>query len=210
MMTIPERKIYPRTGDKQTVYLKHVVTDPGIEVGAYTMYNDFVNDPTQFEKNNVLYHYPINHDRLVIGKFCSIACGAKFLFNSANHTMRSLSTYPFPLFFEEWGLDRKNVTQSWDNKGDIVIGNDVWIGYEAVILAGVTIGDGAIIGSRAVVTKDVMPYTIVGGVPAKPIRKRFSDEVVQKLQEMKWWDWLEERIRQNIEAIQTGKIENIQ
>lgn len=209
MRTIPENKVYPRTGDKQTVYLKHVVTDPSIEVGAYTMYNDFVNDPAQFEKNNVLYHYPINHDRLVIGKFCSIACGAKFLFNSANHTMRSLSTYPFPLFFEEWGLDRKNVTQSWDNKGDIVIGNDVWIGYEAVILAGVTIGDGAIIGSRAVVTKDVMPYTIVGGVPAKPIRKRFSDEVVQKLQEMKWWDWSKERIAKNIEAIQSGCIEKL-
>lgn len=209
MITIPENKVYPRTGDKQTVYLKHVVTDPSIEVGAYTMYNDFVNDPAQFEKNNVLYHYPINHDRLVIGKFCSIACGAKFLFNSANHTMRSLSTYPFPLFFEEWGLDRKNVTQSWDNKGDIVFGNDVWIGYEAVILAGVTIGDGAIIGSRAVVTKDVMPYTIVGGVPAKPIRKRFSDEVVQKLQEMKWWDWSKERIVKNIEAIQSGCIEKI-
>lgn len=209
MITIPENKVYPRTGDKQTVYLKHVVTDPSIEVGAYTMYNDFVNDPAQFEKNNVLYHYPINHDRLVIGKFCSIACGAKFLFNSANHTMRSLSTYPFPLFFEEWGLDRKNVTQSWDNKGDIVIGNDVWIGYEAVILAGVTIGDGAIIGSRAVVTKDVMPYTIVGGVPAKPIRKRFSDEVVQKLQEMKWWDWSKERIAKNIEAIQSGCIEKL-
>lgn len=209
MMTIPENKVYPRTGDKQTVYLKHVVTDPSIEVGAYTMYNDFVNDPAQFEKNNVLYHYPINHDRLVIGKFCSIACGAKFLFNSANHTMRSLSTYPFPLFFEEWGLDRKNVTQSWDNKGDIVIGNDVWIGYEAVILAGVTIGDGAIIGSRAVVTKDVMPYTIVGGVPAKPIRKRFSDEVVQKLQEMKWWDWPKERIAKNLEAIQSGCIDKL-
>jgi len=208
-MTIPERKIYPRTGDKQTVYLKHVVTDPGIEVGEYTMYNDFVNDPTQFEKNNVLYHYPINHDRLVIGKFCSIACGVKFLFNSANHTMRSLSTYPFPLFFEEWGLDIKNVTQSWDNKGDIVIGNDVWIGYEAVILAGVTIGDGAIIGSRAVVTKDVLPYTIVGGLPAKPIRKRFSDEVAQKLQEVKWWDWPKERIAKNIEAIQSGCIEKL-
>lgn len=136
-MTIPEKEIYPRTGDKQTIYLKSVITDPGITVGEYTMYNDFVNDPVLFEKNNVLYHYPINRDKLIIGKFCSIACGAKFLFNSANHTLRSLSTYPFPLFFEEWGLDKKNVTDSWDNKGDIVIGSDVWIGYEAVIMAGV-------------------------------------------------------------------------
>ncbi len=152
--------IYPRTGDTHTVYLKTVITNPSIEVGDYTMYNDFVNDPAGFERNNVLYHYPINHDILIIGKFCSIACGVKFLFNSANHSMTSISAYPFPLFFEEWGLEKKNVTQAWDNKGDIIIGNDVWLGYEAVILAGVKIGDGAIIGTRAVVTKDVPPYTI--------------------------------------------------
>ena len=156
------QKIFPRTGDTQTIYLKNVVTNPNIEIGDYTMYNDFVSDPAEFERNNVLYHYPINHDKLKIGKFCSIACGAKFLFNSANHTMASLSTYPFPLFFEEWGLEKKRVTEAWDNKGDINIGNDVWIGYEAVILAGVTVGDGAVIGTRAVVTKDVPPYTIVG------------------------------------------------
>ena len=201
------KNVYPRTGNMQTIYLKNVITDPNIEVGDYTMYNDFVNDPTMFQQNNVLYHYPINHDRLIIGKFCSIACGAKFLFNSANHTMTSLTTYPFPLFFEEWGLEKKNVTEAWDNKGDIIIGNDVWIGYEAVILAGVTIGDGAIIGTRAVVTKDVPPYTIVGGVPAKPIRKRFDDEIIVQLLGLKWWDWSEEKIAQNIKTIQFGNIE---
>lgn len=201
------KKIYPRTGDKQTVYLKNVITNPNIEVGDYTMYNDFVDDPAKFEKNNVLYHYPINNDKLVIGKFCSIACGAKFIFNSTNHTMKSLSIYPFPLFFEEWNLDKKDVTKSWDNKGDIIIGNDVWIGYEAVILAGVTIGYGAIIGTRAVVTKDVPPYTIVGGVPAKPIRKRFSDKTINELIKIQWWDWSKEKIAKNIEAIQTGNIE---
>lgn len=202
-------KIYPRTGDNQTVYLKNVVSNPHIEIGDYTMYNDFVNDPTMFEKNNVLYHYSINNDKLIIGKFCSIAYGAKFLFTSANHTMTSLSTYPFPLFFEEWGLDRKDVTKSWDNKGDIVIGNDVWIGYEAVILSGVKIGDGAIIGSRAVVTKDVPPYTIVGGVPAKEIRKRFDDKTITRLLEIKWWDWADEKIALNIEAIQSGRLDLI-
>lgn len=152
--------IYPRTGDTQTVYLNQVVTDPSILVGDYTMYNDFVHDPVDFEKNNVLYHYPVNHDRLVIGKFCSIACGAKFLFNSANHSLQSLSTYPFPIFFEEWGLERSRVAKAWDKKGDIVIGNDVWIGYEAVILAGVTVGDGAIIGARAVITKDIPLWAV--------------------------------------------------
>lgn len=171
--------------------------------------NDFVNDPKKFEQNNVLYQYPINHDRLIIGKFCSIACGAKFLFNSANHTMASLSTYPFPLFFEEWELEKKNVTEAWDNKGDIIIGNDVWIGYEAVILAGVTIGDGAIIGTRAVVTKDVPPYSIVGGVPAKSIRKRFDDETIVELLRLKWWDWSEEKIAQNIQAIKSGQVEQL-
>lgn len=202
-------KIYPRTGDYQTVYLNQVVTNPNIIVGDYTMYNDFVNDPTEFEKNNVLYHYPINGDRLIIGKFCSIACGAKFLFNSANHSLTSLSIYPFPIFFEEWGLDRGQVTRAWDHKGDIVIGNDVWIGYEAVILAGVTIGDGAIIGTRAVVTKDVPPYTIVGGVPAKPIRKRFSDDTIAALLALRWWDWPEERIAAHLDAIQSGQIDQI-
>lgn len=157
----------------------------------------------------MLYHYPINHDRLVIGRFCSIACGAKFLFNSANHTLRSLSTYPFPLFFEEWGLQKECVADSWDNKGDIVIGNDVWIGYQAVILSGVTIGDGAIVGSRAVVTKDVPAYTIVGGVPAKSIRRRFPDKIIEMLLQLQWWDWPEERIAENIAAIQSGRIEQI-
>lgn len=199
------KKIYPRTGDHQTVYLKDVITNPNIEVGEYTMYNDFVNDPREFEKNNVLYHYPINGDKLIIGKFCSIACGAKFLFTSVNHKMSSLSTYPFPIFYEEWGLDAKDIRNAWDNKGDIVIGNDVWIGYEAVIMAGVTIGDGAIIGTRAVVTKDVPPYTIVGGVPAKPIRKRFDDATVERLIKLRWWDWEHEKIAQSIAAIQAGK-----
>lgn len=203
------KKLYPRTGDKQTVYLKNVITDPSITVGDYTMYNDFVNDPVGFERNNVLYHYPINRDRLIIGKFCSIACGAKFLFNSANHTLSSLSTYPFPLFFEEWGLEKRNVAASWDNKGDIVIGNDVWIGYEAVIMAGVTIGDGAIIGARAVVTKDVPPYTVAGGIPAKPIKKRYPEETIAALSELKWWNWPEERIAQNLHAIQAGKLNEL-
>lgn len=201
--------LYPRTGDTQTIYLKNAITNSSITVGDYTMYNDFENNPTDFENNNVLYHYPINHDKLIIGKFCSIACGAKFLFNSANHTLASLSTYPFPLFFEEWELEKKNVTEAWDNKGDIIIGNDVWIGYEAVVLAGVTIGDGAIIGTHAVVTKDVPPYTIMGGVPAKPIRKRFDDETIAQLLRLKWWDWSEEKISQNIQVIKSGRIEQL-
>ena len=206
-MTIPAKTIYPRTGDRQTVYLDAVVKNPNISVGAYTMYNDFVNDPVDFETNNVLYHYPINGDRLQIGKFCSIACGAKFIFTSANHTMGSLSTYPFPLFFEEWGLPISEVTTAWDNKGDIVVGNDVWIGYEAVIMSGVHIGDGAIIGTRAVVTKDVEPYTIVGGVPAKPIRRRFDGETVEKLLKLRWWDLPSDVLGRVLPEIRGGDVD---
>ena len=205
-----KNKIYPRTGDKEIIYLKDAVTGPNIEIGEYTIYNDFVRDPRDFEKNNVLYHYPVNGDRLKIGKFCSIACGAKFLFTSGNHSMQSLSTYTFPIFYEEWGLDAKGIRSAWDNKGDIVIGNDVWIGYEAVILSGVTVGDGAIVGARAVVTKDVPPYTIVAGVPAHPIRKRFDEEVIAKLQALRWWDWDEEKIKRCIPAIQSGDIDALE
>ena len=203
------KKIYPRTGDTQTVYLNAVVKDPSIEVGDYTIYNDFVSNPLLFEQNNVLYHYPINHERLIIGKFCSIACGTKFLFSGANHTLRSLSTYTFPLFYEDWNLEKSNVSDTWDNKGDIVIGNDVWIGYEAIIMAGVHIGNGAIIATRAVVTKDVPPYTIVGGIPAKPIRRRFNDDTIQKLEILKWWDWSIEKIRQKLPYILNCDIDNL-
>ena len=202
-------KIYPRTGDKQTVYLNAVIKDPQIEVGDYTIYNDFVADPLLFEKNNVLYHYPIHQEKLIIGKFCSIACGTKFMFNCANHTLKSLSTYTFPLFYEEWELEKSNITTAWDNKGDIVIGNDVWIGYEAVIMAGGHIGDGAIIAARTVVTKDVPPYTIVGGTPAKEIRRRFDAEVIQQLLKLKWWDWSPDNIRQCLPYITEGKLDEL-
>jgi len=208
-MTISDKRIYPRKGDKQTVYLNNIVKSSNISIGEYTIYNDFVNDPIQFEKNNVIYHYPINRDRLIIGKFCSIACGAKFLMNCANHTLQSLSTYTLPLFYEEWDLDKGKLTDAWDNRGDIVIGNDVWIGYEAVIMAGVTIGDGAIIGARAVVTKDVPAYAIVGGIPAKLIRKRYSDNTIKALLKTQWWNWSKGRIRNNIDNIKRGEVKDL-
>lgn len=201
--------IYPRTFDKQIVYLKNVINSKNIIVGDYTIYNDFYHDPRDFEKNNVLYQYPINNDKLIIGKFCSIACNAKFMFTSGNHNLGSLSTYPFPIFFDEWGLDPKNITDAWNNKGDIVVGNDVWIGYDAIIMPGVHIGDGAIIGAKSIITKDVEPYSIVGGVPAKQIRKRFDDTTIQILENIKWWDWPEEKIKESIDDIQKGNIEKL-
>ena len=209
-MQIPANTIYPRTGDRETVYLNAVVSDPNISVGDYTIYNDFLRDPTEFVRNNVLYHYPINGDRLVIGKFCSIACGAKFLFTSANHTLKSLSTYPFPIFYEAWDTSVSEITETWDNRGDIVIGSDVWIGYEAVILSGVHIGDGAIIGARAVVTRDVEPYTIMGGVPARPIRKRYDEETIQRLLALRWWDFPPEQMRKCLDALEQGDLQALE
>ncbi|MGF6907130.1 CatB-related O-acetyltransferase [Fusobacterium sp. PH5-44] len=208
-MTISDKKIYPRTGDSNTIYLNNIISNPNIIVGDYTIYNDFIHNPIDFEKNNVLYHYPINKDQLIIGKFCSIACGAKFIFTSANHTLKSLSSYTFPLFWEEWKLDKKDVVNAWDNKGNIEIGNDVWIGYEAVILSGVHIGDGAIVGARSVVTKDVPPYTIVAGVPAKEIKKRFDDTTIKELIQLQWWNYPYNTIRKILPFIVNGDIENL-
>ena len=209
-MVIPDiNKIFPRSNDPETVYLKNVVSGPYVEAGEFSIYNDFKRDPRDFQKNNVLYHYPVNRDKLSIGRFCSLACGASFLLNSANHSLRSLSSYPFPLFNEQWEHGLK-LTDSWDNKGDINVGNDVWIGYEAVIMAGVTIGDGAVVAARAVVTHDVPPYTVVGGVPAKPIRQRFSSQTVKTLLKIKWWDWPVEVIAANLAAIQAGDLSPLQ
>ena len=199
-------KVYPRENDHTICYLKNIIKNPDIIVGDFTFYHDFT-DPLQFEKNNVLYHYPINHDRLIIGKFCSIACGVKFLFTAANHAMCSLSTFPFPIF-PEWD-ENLPVVEAWDKKGDIVIGNDVWIGYQAVIMPGVRIGNGAVIGTRAVVTKDVPPYTVVGGVPAKKIRMRFDDVVIDALQEIRWWDWDIKNIADNLNAIRKSDIRRL-
>ncbi|WP_251862261.1 CatB-related O-acetyltransferase [Clostridium sp. Marseille-Q2269] len=208
-MTIPNlNKCYPRTIDYHTVYLKNVISGENIEIGDYTIYNDFHNNPRDFEKNNVMYHYPINKDKLIIGKFCSISCGAKFIMNCGNHTLKSLSTYTFPVFGDEWD-ETLNPKDAWDNKGDIVIGNDVWIGYEAIIMSGVKIGDGAIIGTRAVVTRDVPPYNIVAGVPAKTIKKRFNEDTINKLLKIRWWDWPCEKIKENIKHIECGDIDKL-
>ncbi|MGE0076454.1 MAG: CatB-related O-acetyltransferase [Bacteroidales bacterium] len=199
--------IYPRVGDMQTCHLKEVVKNPNIVVGDYTYYHDF-NNPLDFEKNNVLYHYPVNKDRLVIGKFCSIASGAKFLFNGGNHKSESFVNYPFAIFKDLWAHNLF-VTNSWDNKGDIVIGNDVWIGHDAIIMSGVTIGNGARIATRAVVTKDVEPYGVVGVVPAKLIKKRFSADIIDILEQLQWWSKDESYIREIMPVLMSSDIKQL-
>ena len=188
---------------ERTVFLKTVVTNPMIEVGDYSYYDD-PDDPDGFEKN-VLYHFNFVGDRLIIGRFCQIASGATFIMNGANHRTDGFSTYPFPVFGGGWA-NRFGGELDFPNHGNTVIGNDVWIGYQALFMPGVKVGDGAIIAAKAVVTEEVPPYTVVAGNPAKPIRKRFDDVTIKELLSIAWWDWDIETITRAIPAISQADI----
>lgn len=178
---------------KTSCFIKNVITAPNIIVGDYTYYDDALA-PTEFEKNNVLFNYPEFGDKLIIGKFCSIASGTKFIMGSANHRLGSVTTYPFNVFGGSWQENTPDHMSQLPFKGDIVIGNDVWIGRESIIMPGVKIGDGAIIAAYSVVTKDVEPYSVVGGNPTRFIKKRFNDELIELLLEFKWWDLSPEKL----------------
>lgn len=178
---------------KTSCFIKNVITAPNIIVGDYTYYDDALA-PTEFEKNNVLFNYPEFGDKLIIGKFCSIASGTKFIMGSANHRLGSVTTYPFNVFGGSWQENTPDHMSQLPFKGDTVIGNDVWIGRESIIMPGVKIGDGAIIAAYSVVTKDVEPYSVVGGNPARFIKKRFNDELIELLLEFKWWDLPPEKL----------------
>ena len=174
-------------------FVKNVVKAPNILIGDYTYYDDPV-DPTGFEQNNVLFNYPEFGDRLVIGKFCSIASGAIFIMGPANHRISSVTTYPFNVFGGLWTERTPPHMAQLPRKGDTIIGNDVWIGRESVIMPGIKIGDGAMIAAYSVVTKDVPPYCLAGGNPAKLIKKRFDDELTELLQNWKWWNFPPEKL----------------
>ena len=205
-MTGPNKDLkFPLENYDRLCFLKNIVKNPNIIVGDYTYYDDFENDGN-FEKN-VKYHFDFIGDKLIIGKFCMIASDVKFIMNGANHLTNALTTFPFAIFGNGWENAMEN--KSYPQKGDIHIGNDVWIGYNATIMAGVTIGDGAIIATNSTVIHDVAPYSIVGGNPAKEIKKRFSDEEISKLLELKWWNWDIEKITKNIQHLTDNKIENI-
>jgi virginiamycin A acetyltransferase len=191
-------EIHPMQGFPQVCFIKNTVSNPQILIGDYTYYDDPCG-AENFERN-VLYLYPFMGDRLIIGKFCAIARDVKFIMNGANHKMNCLSTYPFSIFGNGW---ERVIPPKADLpfKGDTVVGNDVWIGYDSLIMPGVKIGDGAIIAARSVVVNDVVPYSVVGGNPAKLIKSRFSPETTQSLLEIKWWDWDIEKITRNLENI---------
>ncbi|MBW4520568.1 MAG: Vat family streptogramin A O-acetyltransferase [Scytolyngbya sp. HA4215-MV1] len=198
-MLYPDSKNpHPMPGFPQVCFIQNTVSNPNILIGDYTYYDD-PEDSENFERN-VLYHFPFIGDKLIIGKFCAIARGVKFIMNGANHKISGFSTYPFQIFGSGW----ERVMPQADElpfKGDTVIGNDVWIGYEAVIMPGVKVGDGAIVAAKAVVTKEVPPYSIVGGNPATVLRRRFADETIERLMEIAWWDWDIEKITRNLEKI---------
>ena len=194
----------PMKGFPQVGFLKIHLSLPNIEVGDYTYYDD-PDGPENFE-NNVLYHFPFIGDKLKIGKFCAIAKGVKFIMNGANHKMSGFTTYPFYIFGQGW---EKSLPTAGElpYKGDTVIGNDVWLGYESTIMAGVTIGHGAIIASKSVVTNDVPAYSIVGGNPAKFLKYRFEQDVIDKLLEIAWWNWDAEKITSNLNAIVNNELD---
>ncbi|MBC8536503.1 CatB-related O-acetyltransferase [Feifania hominis] len=191
-----------------TCFLKNVITAPNISVGDYTYYDDPA-DPTGFEKNNVLFNWPEFGDRLIIGKFCAIASGVKFVMGSANHRLGSVSTYPFHVFGGAWAENTPDHLAQLPFKGDTVVGNDVWLGRESVVMPGVTIGDGAIVAACSVVTRDVEPYTVVGGNPARLIRRRFDAELTQLLLALRWWDVEPERLAEFLPVLCDENLEAV-
>lgn len=191
---------FPLANYDRLCFLKNIITNPNIIVGDYTYYDDF-EDVKNFEKN-VKYHFDFIGDKLIIGKFCMIASDVTFLMNGANHLSQSISSYPFAIFGRGW--ENAMAGKTYPYKGDTLIGNDVWIGFKATIMPGVNVGDGAIIAAHAVVTKDVAPYAVVGGNPAKELYKRFTDEKIAKLLAIKWWNWDIEKITANVEKL-TGE-----
>jgi virginiamycin A acetyltransferase len=194
---------HPMKGFPQICFIQNTVFNPNIIIGDYTYYDD-PEDSENFERN-VLYHFPFVGDQLIIGKFCALARGVKFIMNGANHKLDGFSTYPFQIFGNGW----ENVEPQLEHlpyKGNTVIGNDVWIGYETVIMPGGQVGDGAIIAAKSVVVSDVPPYTIYGGNPARCIRQRFDEEVIRSLLEIAWWDWEIEKITRNLDKIVSADI----
>lgn len=205
-MTGPNKgDIYPLKNYERLCFLKNIIKNPNIVVGDYTYYDDF-EDIANFEKN-VKYLFDFNNDQLIIGNFCMIASDVKFIMNGANHLTDTISSYPFSIFGNGWQEAMKG--KEFPNKGNIVVGNDVWIGYNATIMAGVTIGDGAIIAANATVVKNVEPYTIVGGNPAKIIRKRFSETHIKLLLEIQWWNWSIEKITENVQLLTSTTVEDL-
>lgn len=187
MSLIPDPNAVFPNEYKTSCFIKNVIKAPNITVGEYTYYDD-ANDPAGFEKNNVLFNYPEFGDKLIIGKFCQIACGTRFIMGPANHRLCSVTAYPFNVLGGAWTENTPPHLDQLPHKGDIVVGSDVWIGRESVIMPGVKFGDGAVIAAYSMVAKDIPAYTVYGGNPARFIKKRFDDELIDLLLRFRWWD----------------------
>ena len=199
-MTGPDKKkLYPNENIKSVCYISNLPKRPNVEIGEYTYYSDNKKSPEKFY-DNIEHHYEFLGDKLIIGKFCAIAEGVKFIMNGANHRMDGITTYPFNIFGCGWEKVTPTIEQL-PFKGDTVIGNDVWIGQNVTIMPGIIIGDGAIIAANSTVVKSVEPYSIYGGNPAKFIKKRFSDEKIEFLLKLEWWNWSGEEIFDNLEIL---------
>ncbi|MFI9063656.1 CatB-related O-acetyltransferase [Streptomyces sp. NPDC053429] len=193
-------------GQPRVVLLKPLVSSPLIEVGEFSYYDD-PDDPTAFETRNVLYHY--GPEKLVIGKFCALGTGVRFIMNGANHRMDGPSTFPFPIMGGSWA-EHVDLITGLPGRGDTVVGSDVWFGHGATVMPGVRIGHGAVIASASVVVHDVPAYGIVGGNPARLVRRRYGDADVDRLLELAWWDWPLQRITEHIRTIMSGSIEELE
>lgn len=197
--------LHPMPEHRRVTFIRNLDLPPNVEVGEYTYYDDPAGPGAFLE--NILYHFTFLGDRLVIGRFCAIAAGTRFLMNGGNHRLDAPSTYPFAIFGGAWATAP---TGKFPNRGDTVIGNDVWLGYESTVLPGVTVGDGAVVAAKSVVSADVPPYAIVAGNPARVVRMRFSDADIARLLRIAWWDWDADRITAHLGAIGDGDVDALE
>ncbi|NVO85813.1 CatB-related O-acetyltransferase [Hymenobacter terrestris] len=210
-MTGPDpATLYPLPHHRRLVFLRNFITRPNIEVGDYTYYDDF-DDPANFERN-VLYYFDFTGDRLIIGRFCALASGVKFIMNGGNHETAPVSTFPFAIFGHGWeaAMNGQSVAVKYPSKGDTVVGHDVWIGHEATIISGIEIGNGAVVASKAVVTRAVPAYAIVAGNPAQVIRYRFDEDTIARLQKLAWWHWPAEKITRHLALLNAADVEALE
>jgi virginiamycin A acetyltransferase len=206
-MPVPPRipdpmALHPIEGQARIVFLRPLVADsPNVSIGEYTYYDD-PDRPEDFLERNVLYAF--GPERLEIGRYCALAEGVRFIMPGANHAMIGPSTFPFGIFGGVWGDTTMDLVMSAESRGDTVVGSDVWLGYRALVMPGVSIGHGAVVAAGSVVVGDVPPYAIAGGNPARVLRVRYSEEDVGRLLRAAWWDWPVELVTSHARAIMSG------
>ncbi|MBC6698526.1 CatB-related O-acetyltransferase [Hymenobacter sp. BT190] len=202
--------LYPLPHHRKLVFLKNLITRPNIIVGDYTYYDD-LEDPANFERN-VLYHFDFLGDKLIIGRFCALASGVKFIMNGGNHETAPVSTFPFAIFGGGWEtlMANQSVQEKYPSKGDTVVGHDVWLGFEATIMPGVHIGNGAVVATKAVVTRDVPAYAVVAGNPAQVVRYRFDEATIARLQALAWWHWPADKITRHLSLLNAANLEALE